>query len=357
MEKRHYFKKGVTALLFNVCVCLAVATVTGFNAYAVAGGGAVLNLLNRGIPGGAAGMAIQKELWMNSIVEGLFADNTFLAKAYSADMFVNAGKTVHIPNAGSPSGVAKNRTSKPATASARTDSELTFNLDEFTTDPIYIPNADTVELSYNKRESVLKTDKAALQEAVANAFLYYWAPASPLIATVGATEDTAYLPSATGARHNLTKKAFLDAMTKFNGDNIPQEGRYVLLDAVMYSQLLADLTANESQAFHAGIDVKNGVVGKLYTFNIMVRSQALRYTSAGTAKEWTAAGAATDCAGALAWHVDSVCRALGEVKAFENEGDPQWYGDIYSFLVRCGGAKMRSDGKGLLAIVQGTPAG
>jgi hypothetical protein len=100
------------------------------------------------------------------------------------------------------------------------------------------------------------------------------------------------------------------------------------------------------------VNTAGGIVGKLFTFNIMVRSKALRYATAGTAKEWSAAGVATDNAGALVWHVDSICRALGEVKAFENEGDPMWYGDIYSFLVRAGGRPMRADGRGLLAIVQ-----
>ena len=58
-------------------------------------------------------------------------------------------------------------------------------------------------------------------------------------------------------------------------------------------------------------------------------------------------------AAALAWHEQSVCRALGKVKAFEKEGDPTYYGDIYSFLVRAGGRIMRKDLKGVAALVQG----
>ena len=44
-------------------------------------------------------MAIQREIWIGSIVEGLFADNSFLSKAFNADEFVNMGKTVHIGKA------------------------------------------------------------------------------------------------------------------------------------------------------------------------------------------------------------------------------------------------------------------
>lgn len=343
--------KLFTALFFNVIVCLSISAATGLNPLALAAGGTVLSTLVKNVPG-SLNMAIQKEIWMNSIIEGLFADNSFLSKAYNADMFVNSGRTVHIPNAGAPSNVVKNRTSKPASVSTRTDADLTFDLDEFTTDPIYIPQADTVELSYNKRESVLRQDKAKLQEVVSEAFLYKWSPASAgTIPTTGANV-AAHTDSATGNRLKFVKANVLSAMTQFNKDNIPATDRYLLLDAVMYSQLLEDLTANESQAFHAGVDTKNGIVGKLFTFNVMVRSKALRYTSGGNPKEWTTGGAAGDNAGALAWHINSVCRALGEVKAYESEGDPTWYGDIYSFLVRAGGRLMRQDVKGVLAIVQ-----
>jgi len=349
MKKR----KGIaliSAMMFNMLVCMALSAATGFSMVGCMVGGAIVSGLAN-VPAGSLGMAIQKEIWMNHIVEGLFADNSFLSKAYSADMFVNAGKTVHIPNAGSPSAAVKNRVTKPATVNQRTDTALSFNLDEFTTDPIYIPNADTVELSYNKRESVLRTDKNALQEVVSNAFLFYWAPAANNIGTSGAAV-AAHTDSATGNRKKIVKADVLSAMTQMNTQNIPQEGRYLLLDAVMYSQLLDDLTTQESQSFLASANAQQGVVGKLFGFNVMLRSKALRYDNAGVAKEWTDAGAATDNAAALAWHTDAVCRALGEVKAFETVSDPTYYGDIYSFLVRAGGRPMRGDGAGILAIVQ-----
>ena len=115
-------------------------------------------------------------------------------------------------------------------------------------------------------------------------------------------------------------------MTKFNNDDIPQEGRYLLLDAQMYSQLLNSLTENENTAFLASADAQNGILGKLFSFNIMMRSRAALYTAAKAPKTWSTAGAATDLAAGLAWHEQSVCRALGEVKAFENEGDATYYG-------------------------------
>jgi hypothetical protein len=344
------------ALMFNILAASAMSMATGFNPIALFGAGSALSLMPLS-PAGAFGMAVNKEIWMNSIVEGLFASDSFLSKAFNADEFVNAGKTVHIPNAGSGSAVVKNRSSYPASVTSRTDTDLTFNLDEFTTDPIKIPYADQVELSYNKRESVIKQDKATLIEKVANDMIFNWSPASGYtIRTTGSTAVAAHTPSATGNRKAFTKTDVKLAMDNFNGKDIPQEGRYMLVDAVMYGQLLDSLTTQEAMAFHSLVDVKNGVLGKLYTFNIMMRSKAGLYTTAVAPKLWTAAGAATDNAAVLCWHENSVCRALGQTEMFESVKDPLYYADIYSFLVRAGGRAMRSGVEGLLAIVQDTAA-
>jgi hypothetical protein len=339
-------------LMFNFLVAGLVATAAGLNPLAVFGVGTGLSLF---VPkmNGVISMAIQKEIWMASIVEGLFANNTFLAKAFNADEFVNQGKTVHIPNAGSPSGVVKNRADFPATVTARTDVDLTFNLDEFTTDPIRIPQADTVELSYNKRESVLRQDKAVLVETISNALIFAWSlDSSSNIKTTGDTV-AAHTPAATGDRKALTKEDIKRAMDIFNGQDVPQEGRYMLIDAVMYGQLLDSLTTHETMAFMGAADVVTGVLGKLYGFNIMMRSKAGWYDNAVTPKDWlTGTGETTDNGAAIAWHTNSVCRALGEVVMFDHVSDPTYYGDIYSFLIRCGGRPMRYDVKGLLAIIQ-----
>lgn len=301
-------------------------------------------------------MAITKEIWMQAIVEGLFADNSFLSKAFNADEFVNQGRTVHIPNAGAPSNVVKNRNTFPATVNSRTDIDLIFDLDSYTTDPIKISLAETVELSYSKRESVIRQDRAKLQDVISEGILAKWFPASTYsIKTTGAAV-LAHTPSATGNRKAFTKDDVRAAMKVFNKQNVPQTDRYLLIDADMYDQLLASLTAQEAMAFHAGVDVANGIVGKLFSFNVMMRSRVGVYATAGTFKEWSAAGAATDNAAALAWHTNSICRALGEVVAREELNSPTYYGDIYSFEVRAGGRPMRNDVAGLLAIIQDTAA-
>ena len=302
-------------------------------------------------------MAIQKEIWVNDIQEGFFPDNSFAAKSVNDDAYVEAGKKVHVPNAGGPSNVVKNRSGR-GTVAKRTDVDVDYNLDEFTTDPVLIPNADTVELSYDKRNSVISQDKQQLMNVAHESLLVNWAPAASKCVRTTGSAVAPHLAGQEGNRLAVTKSDIRALMTRFDAENIPQTGRYLLLDAEMYGQLLASMTETDQIGFLAAADVKRGVVGSLYGFEVMKRSTVLRYAvnENGAITGLAATDGATDVAAALAWHEGSVRRALGEVKMFGDVDNPEYYGDIYSFLVRCGGKIGRYDKKGVWALCQGVPA-
>lgn len=349
--------KKLSFLLFNLIMGVVLASVTGGGALAAVGIGGALSLVKTGASG--LQMAIQKEIWENDIVESLWADNTFLQFAYNADQYVLAGKVVHIPQAGAAPGTVVNRTTLPAAVTKRTDVDITYSLDEITTNPVHIPNADTVELSYDKRKSVMSETTAAINEAAALNMLYCWSPtvASSILRTTGAAVD-AHLESATGQRKAITLKDVKGAAKQFNKWNIPSADRYLMLDSDMYEQLTDEMSANDQRDFLKAYDEKTGIVGQLYGFKVLQRSQVMRYTSAATPapKLSSVAGTATDNAAAICWHKNSVERALGTVNFFEDLDNPTYYGNIYSSLMRLGGRIRRNDGKGVIAIVQAATA-
>ena len=262
-------------------------------------------------------MALQKEIWLDHLVKNLFPDNSFLARSFNADGFVRAGKVVHIPNAGAKQTAQVGPISRPQVATEMTDTELTFNIQEFYTKPIYIQNADKYELSYDKREAVLSATESALYDKVATEILKAWIPSN--------TERKLNL-----AGDTLTRKDVLKAQTKLNAEDIPQEGRTLLLSAVTYEQLLSDLTEAQVNAFLASANAAKGTLGNLYGFDVMMRS--------------TLGGGIL----AFAWHEGYVCRALGDHEMFEQQNDPLYYGDVLSFIIRAGGSKMHKDGLGLI---------
>lgn len=298
-------------------------------------------------------MALNKEVWQSAIIDNLFADDSFAAKSVDDSAFID-NKTVHIPNAGAPSSVKTNRTEKPATIKTRTDNDLTYNMDELTTDPIYIPNIETIQFSYNKRESVISNDRRQLQQSAHVNLLHRWGKGaeSNVVLTTGGEIDAHTSDTATGKRKSITRNDVYALMTKFDADDIPQADRYLLLDAYMYVQLLADLTNADKQAFYASANAQKGVLGELAGFQIMKRSRVLRLDAEKKVLEWDAAGAATELAAGFAWQEQCVSRALGNFHMFSDVDSPTYYGDIYSFLIMTGGACRRYDKKGVALIAE-----
>ena len=264
-------------------------------------------------------MALQKEIWLADIIEPLFASNTFAARAVDHSAFVT-NKRVHVPNAGAPPAVVKNRAELPATATQRADADLDYAIAEYTTDPVHIVHAEEVELSYDKRQSVIASMRSALADKVHLDLLDAWIG--------GANSMT---------KETLDKDGVLELMTAFDEQDVPQTGRCLILTPTAYATLLMSLTNFEGQSFLASANAQTGVVGRLYGFDVYQRSAV-------------SADAATNNVYALAWQENSVSRALGATELFTDDQNPLYYGDILSALVRAGGAVARADKKGVLSV-------
>jgi len=303
-------------------------------------------------------MAIQKEIWEDHIEGNLFKNNEFLLASTDAGQYVLQGTVVHIPQAGATANIVKNRSSLPATVVQRTDTDITYTLDEYTTDPILIPNAEKFELSYNKRESVLSEYESSLRQTIADNLLIDWAPtgSTGLVVRTSGVSTATTLAGTTGNRAKFTVNDLKNAQLQLNKQNVPMEGRYALISADMFQQLTDDMSATQYRDFSAAYDVKDGILGRLFGFHIMMRSGVVTYTN-DTAPVVNAYGAtpnAADNDGVLCWQIGAVERAVGQIKFFERIGDPTFYGDVYSVSVRMGGRIRRQDALGIVAIVQAT---
>ena len=299
-------------------------------------------------------MALNTQIWINDIIEGFWPDNSFISRSVDHSSYVN-NHTVHIPQAGSAPQVTKNRSVFPATIGTRNDSELTYDLDIYDVPPLRVQHLADVELSYDKRQSMLKQSKETLMQFVHMDILKKWIPSG--VTTVVTTGDAAPAhvhSTATGNRKKMTRAEVEKVKMIMDGQDVPAEGRTILLDAVMYNQLMNSLTDAEVVSFLNGADAIKGVMGKFLGFDFLMRSSVLETAAGGSLK--TGAAVATDCAAGLAWQKDCVSRALGEVKAYEDNNNPSYYGDIFSFAVRAGGSSIRSDKKGIILLYQGTPA-
>lgn len=309
--------------------------------------------------------AVQAEIWQNHIEGNLFKNNEFLLASTDESQYVLSGKVVHIPQAGAKATIAVNRSSLPATVVQRTDTDITYTLEPYTSDPILIDNAEQVELSYDKRENVLMEHEESLNEVIADYMLTKWAPATNIIRTTGyANNDPSSAPVAvpthlSGSTGNRLKFGLYDlkAVQKtMDNANVPTANRFGILDVEMYSQLVDDLIATKYRDTVSAYSIVNGeIVGGLLGFQkIYKRSRVLSYTNATTPVlvPYGTAGAATHNAAGLFWHKSGVARAKGPTVFFERKGDPTYYGDVYSMLQRMGGRIRRTNEENVVAVVQ-----
>lgn len=362
-----FFFSLLTAVLFAVCMGVAFTPAVGAATFVAS------NLVH--VPAGSLGMAVTPEIWTDYIIGNLFKNNDFILHSVDESQYVLQGTVVHIPQAGAASGVERNRTSLPATITRRRDIDITYALDEFTTDPRFIPNADKVELSYDKMDSCMTEDMSYLSQLVAESLLNNWRPT--FFIKAGKTKDAGNVIHGTGVRTGVQVTDFAKAKSIFNKWGIPKEDRYVILNTEMYDQLCTDIRASQNENLSAIYDNVTGELRKLEGFTIIQRATVLMASNStlsavsGTQYfKWTGNDLTytvedyvaiengkknadnTACCYGLFWHQSCVARAMGSTMMFEKEGDPTYYGDIYSFLQRMGGRARRADGKGVLGLIQ-----
>lgn len=365
-------KFNLINFLFNFLVVLfisvaffgATPNIVLGSAVVAFGTGTVLSFTN--LFKNVAFMALNVEIWSRTIQEKLLTDNTFLQHFSNVDdANILNGKIVHLPQAGEPSAVVKNRTVFPSAIGTRTDSEILYQIDEYTTNPIRIAHSDTVEMSYDKRMSILNQDLLNLSEEVAEGMLTNVIvspvgdnaalPAGKILATDSATTVAPYGVGKTGTRKAYSLKDLQRMRNLMIYAKSWSEGNmYALITpeaAVQMFPAESAITATYMQAASEA-ERRAGVIYKASGWNILVRSSVYALAANKTFKPISAIVAANDIEGCLFWNKNMVEKAIGMTEAFENLKDPTFYGDIFSFLVRMGGRARRKNFEGVAVLVQ-----
>jgi hypothetical protein len=310
-------------------------------------------------------MGILQEIWIKDIQETLYEGNEMLTRSVDHSGFI-VGNVVHIPNSGAKPGSEINRSSFPATISERTDVDRTYNVNSFTTDPIRVRNFEEIQTSYSKRSSVMSQHIETLKEDIGFNVLNNWAKdatevAGRIITTTGA--DTAALPNgtATGTRKLLTMDDVRKAAAMLDKDNVPKAGRVMTMPVDMYYELVGTDSVAFANRF-GGATQQTGVIDKLYGFDIYMKPTVNLYKgTVNTIKVVGAAEAIDDCNGVLFWQSNSVALADGSANLYSDAGDggngsPTNYGVVISAEQLMGSKALRTDLKGVGAIVQGYTA-
>jgi hypothetical protein len=306
-------------------------------------------------------MSLIPEIWVKDIQDALNRNADFLPYSTDHSAYVAFG-TVHIPQSGANPTVEVAPSSFPLTINQRTDTDRTYSLVQYALQPTLITNLDELQTSYDKRQSVLGQQITTLTQTIGDYVAVSWTAsgASNIIETTGSA-GTSLPPSGTGTRKAVTLADIANLAKKLDKDNVPRQGRKLLMQSDMFWELMAisDVLRASYNGFQGQPNVlATGVVAMLYGFEIMTRPVVAVFTKTGTtAKAVGAAAAADDRLACIAWHPATVCRALSSITPMydagsNGNGKPEYLGSIFNMEVKLGSTTMRTDSKGIAALVQ-----
>jgi len=287
------------------------------------------------------------------IEEKLFPNNEFYMQSQDDSLWVN-NKRVEYPVEGTKPTVEINRVILPAQIERREDDENSYDLDEFTSTPTLITYSEELLVNYPKRQSVLRGHQETLDEDIANYFGNIWFPngADNIVRSTGASR-VASSSGATGNRKRFKKEDVIAALEILNRMNAPLKGRNMLIPPEVLSDLLLIDDFVHADKIGGKSALVEGSIGRILGLDVFMRSYTAPYDNSGTPvkRALKESGAASDNAATLVWSSRMVTRAKGSVKTFYNPDKADYYGSLFSALVRAGG-KIRKDKKGVVALVE-----
>lgn len=295
-------------------------------------------------------------LFTSEITEALRANNSFLMYSKRDDGYVN-NNSVELPHSGADPALAIDRSTFPATAVQRTDVATNYVLEEFSTTPTHLQFSEELVVAYNKRASIsdghIKTQLAHIGDRAA----FRWAEqivntADANVPTTG-TARPSTAPASTASVHALAKDDILAGKTQMDLQDVPAEGRMLLIEPSMLADILKLDEFTRMDAYGKS-NLPTGWVGKIFGFDVIMRSKVVVCDATGDPVDNTTAAAATDTSAAIMWHPSFVRTAIGSIKVFLETDKPEWYGSLISTAVRFGSLRARNDAAGIVILREDT---
>lgn len=301
-------------------------------------------------------MALQKELWHPVISENLFKGLEAIRVVATDDSVYAANKTIHLPSAGARATVTAGNTSYPVAVTERTDQEVTYDLTNYEFGPLRLGKFDALVLSYDKMTSLINDMMGGLSSRLARDIMIAWYhyTQKQFRLTSGSTVEK-HAPGATGNAKAMTGADVRAAAAIMDAQLIPQEGRYLIADSIMFWQLMDDLSYSADR-----VEIVSGLPtapGTPYGFTVVQMPHVVYTDSSKAARPFGHAGAAGDLGVALAVQRSAVSFASTDIETFDGAGRPEYFGDIISGSAWAGGKYRRYDKAGVVPIIQTHVAG
>ncbi|TDL99615.1 MAG: hypothetical protein C4K58_06905 [Flavobacteriaceae bacterium] len=259
------------------------------------------------------------EVWISDLKENPIPNNSFLTASLDRSEYVD-NNILHLQEAGARPSVymdyfSGNENDLPFADTADTPHSVPLSI--FSTAQTKHRNLQDVELSYDRRSSVIKRHKDALAIKLGMIAANTWCPTQK-----DSFNEVLVRPNATDGIIDMIieMKKFYENTDLAGQLNVclSPEHKAILFkeDKVLYKQIFSDSTAN------------------LYGFKVFEYSKNPIYTSAGVRKPMGSVAGETDRKASFFWCSDEVFTCFGDVEMYARLKDPAQQADTLSFAIR-----------------------
>ena len=265
---------------------------------------------------GVAMAGLQTEVWVAGIKENPIPDNSFVFQSVDLSQYVEHNK-LHLAEAGVEPAVhedyfANSNTPLPITDIADIGNEVVLHT--YSTEQTRHRDLQEIELSYDRRSSVIKRHRVSLAKNMGKRAAYAWAP----------KQDDAWNKVLNLSSSDSVIDAIID-LKQFMEENDILEGVNICFTPGHFARI-----RKEDKRLYK--DILNEK--EMYGIKVFQYSQNPLYTSAGVKKPFGATKENTDKRASFMWVTDEVFRCFGDVEMYATLRDSGLQADTLSFAQR-----------------------
>jgi len=296
------------------------------------------------------------QMWSAEVQKQLFETEDFTR--YSQNFAsMEASSKFTIPSSGSIL-ASTDDLSRPLTPGQRTDTAVELEMLPLIVNPFFVNLEDAWELSFDKRASITEGMANSLNDLGKQKVYWGWMNTSKFansIKTTGLTGST-LATGATGTRKKITYDDILNATLKLDLQNVPHDGRVMVVPPALYKEIKALSQFVASDVLSTEL-LSRGVVGMIDGISV-VRANVNQVLVDAVASGSTSVSADFGVTGTTysffipVYHPSMVARVIGRSQVWVDTASAIYTSDVISATQAIAGGLTRYDKSGYVAIIQ-----
>ena len=310
------FINALLALIASMFIAPIVGASVPIVATAIVATSTVVQYVAPSIFKGVAMAGLQTEVWIAGIKENPIPNNSFVYQSVDLSQYVEHNK-LHLAEAGVEPTVHEDyfaTANNPLPVANIEDIANEVVLHTYSTEQTRHNELQEIELSYDKRSSVIQRHRTSLAKNIGKRAAWAWAP----------QKNNEWNKVCNLTANDSVLDAIIDIKSFLEGKDI-YDGINICLNADHFARI-----RKEDKRLYKDIMNENQMYGiKVFQYN-----QTPLYTKNGEKKPFGATKDTEDKQSSFVWVTDEVFRCFGDVKMYPTLRDSGLQGDTISFAQR-----------------------